>query len=282
MRHLQTFNELATYDDIDVIIDRIQSTGYISKSQEEKLIELSGDPNIVKKVYQKVSKLQAFYKKATPEYFSDVMLSLLDDTPYKYKIQIGFYLPKNYRYYSCRDSDMRTTRWLPNDLNKTDSQKTLLSHILKAIKDYNIESGELAKKSKEEAKTRPSWTKEPRSRHYSGKNYFKQIQEIQPQVRIEVIHKLSEEIWYYDWYELEDLKGFDSKEFAYENNPDSLLSKINKSRRLLYLGRFKAHVNAWICSYTDRKILINEEPVEYWENPKPILTHGYVDLNFNI
>lgn len=281
IRNFESFilEELKSYDSIDDIISRITKTGYISKSIEKQLIDLSSDPNIIYNVIKKVEQLKRFYRRAKPDMIEDIMFSMLDDTPYECTAKIGFYVPRQYRWWRFSSDDINTLRWLPENMNRIDAQRILLTLILKAIKEYNQESQNKSIKSKEEAKTKKAWTQNPRSRDYSPLDYFSQLSSIQPVIRLEFTHDEYPEFWEYEQYQLEEMVGFTSDEFYADYKTNSLASKIKNSTRLKRLGNFTISSPYSINTFTTGRFWVGDEHIV---NPRPVLVRGYLDLNFNL
>jgi hypothetical protein len=140
------------------IIDRIQKTGYISKSSSQKLQELTGVIDFDKKIIARISTLNSFFKKYNVDYIEDVMLSIFDNSEYDFKVQLGIEYTGNKTYYPWNfsnskglrpyDNDFNTI--LPNNVQVGKDNTFLMTFILKFIsKLYNKEI-QLKKELKEQ------------------------------------------------------------------------------------------------------------------------------------
>ena len=282
MRNLKLFEEFKNLDLIDDIVDRFNRTGYLSQNSQKKLIDITENPFIIKELLDKIKQLKTFYQKLDVGYISDATFSLLDESPYKYSIEVGWYIPT--KYWSFRSQDINTKILFPTDYrSESDLDKFLMSSILNSIKKFNLKSEEFNKQTREERKQSKLWIRDPRSRQNKIHDFFKELTKIQPIIRIELTHKEREDIWELEidnTEELQFLPGFTSEEYSYEHNPESFASKIKKSPRFNRFGKFRIYNNAWTNYYTLRNA--RTENNENWVNPRPILTHGYLFLLFEL
>ena len=280
MRNLKLFEEFKNLDLIDDIVDRFNRTGYLSQNSQQKLIDITENPFIIKELLDKIKQLKTFYQKIDLGYLSDATFSLLDESPYKYSIEVGWYIPT--KYWSFRSQDINTKILFETDYrNESDLDKFLMSSILNSIKKFNLKSEEFNKQTREERKQSKLWIRDPRSRQNKIHDFFKELTKIQPIIRIELTHKEREAIWWIeDLREFETLPGFTSKEYSDYQNPDSFAGRIKRSPRFNRFGKFSTYNNYWLDNYTHSRARIEND--EVWENPRPILTHGYLYLLFEL
>ena len=279
MRNLKLFEEFKNLDLIDDIVDRFNRTGYLSQNSQQKLINITENPFIIKELLDKIKQLKAFYQKIDLGYLGDATLSLLDESPYKHSIEVGWYIPT--KYWSFGSQDINTKILFQTDYKtEKDLDRFLMSSILNSIKKFNLKSEEFNKQTREERKQSKLWIRDPRSRQNKVHDFFKELPKIQPIIVIELTHKEREDIWYLDLEDLENVPGFIYQEFSDQYNPDSFASKIKKSPRFNRFGKFSIYNNVWLNHYTHSTARIEND--EKWTNPRPILTNGYLFLLFEL
>lgn len=99
MKYLLELNQFGDIFDkennIDEIIKKLKSSGYISRSTKDNLEKIIGVKGIVEEILLKSKQIVDFYDKHTHEFFDDLMLEFFDDTPYNYSINIGINMSKD-------------------------------------------------------------------------------------------------------------------------------------------------------------------------------------------
>jgi hypothetical protein len=146
MRNLKLFEEFKNLDSIDYIVDRLNKTGYLSQNIQQKLIDITENPHIIKELLDKIRQLKTFYQKLDLDYIRDAIFSILDESPYIYSIEVGWYIPS--KYFLFRSQDIINTKILfqTDYRNESDLDKFLMNSILNSIKEFNLKSEEFNKK----------------------------------------------------------------------------------------------------------------------------------------
>lgn len=226
-----TFNEelntTLPKEGISNLIDRIKKTGYISKTNKDRIIEMSGDKDILEKLMSRISEINKFFSKISINYIDDVVLDYFDATGYDYQVFFGI----------SYDSDLIGIR--NNYLELTDSyfkssnkNQYLLITILSLLQDtIDMQYKEYVKK-REELKNKPIWIQHPRSRgsYDITKGINRIIKSINPCINIIMTHReLQENFWLMD---MDRIDGFKKTDMY------SIREMIQENLRLKRLGDF--------------------------------------------
>lgn len=285
MRYLLELNEFDSENRIDQICKRIESSGYISKSTEKELGELTGIHDIVDQIYSKVDEINSFYDRFSKDYIDDILLEFFESSPYTYKINIGVFLPKKH-YYLYTNGDINTTFLFGDNYNNSDDkQQYLLSTLLSFVKRINKESHQMAEKQREEKKSRKSWITEPRGRRVQVTNYFKYFLLMKPIVNIDIHHREYETYWDNDAEYCLTMDGWNQEQFSANWKDNSLAGRIK--RRFNYILPCSVE-SGYHDSYTYREWYDGEIEDEEGnitgrlvKNPNPVLLHGMLNIKFN-
>ena len=286
MRYLLELNEFDSENRIDQICKRIENTGYISRSTEKELGELTGIHDIVDQIYRKVDEIYSFYNRFSKDYIDDILLEFFKSSQYTYKINIGVFLPKKH-YYLYVHGDIDTNFLFGDNYdNANDKQQYLLSSLLSFVKKINKESHRLADKQREERKNNNKfWISQPRSRKVHVTNYFKYFLLMKPLVNIDIYHREYATYWENDTEYCLTMDGWNQKQFSANWVDDSISNRIK--RRFSYIHPCSVE-SAYHDSYTYRQWYDGEIEDEDGNiirntvrNPNPILLHGMLNIKFN-
>lgn len=287
MKYLLELNEFDSENRIDQICKRIENTGYISRSTEKELGELTGIHDIVDQIYRKVDEIHSFYSRISSDYIDDILLEFFESSPYTYKINTGVYLPKkDYYYYPNNYREINTTFLFGDAYNKSDDkQQYLLSSLLSFVKDVNKESHQIADKQREEKRSRKSWISEPRWRRVNATNYFKYFLLMKPIVNIDIQHREYLTYWDNDADYCLSMDGWNQEQFSGNWKENSILNRIK--RRFNYIHPCSVESGHY-DSYTHREWYdgeIEDEEGNFIgrlvKNPNTVLIHGTLNIKFS-
>ena len=222
----EELNNTLPKEGIDNLIDRIKRTGYISKTNKDRLIEMSGDKDILEKIINRVEKINNFFNKISINYIDDVVLDYFDATGYDYQIFFGMAYESSY---SFRSDYLELTESYFKSSNKSQYLLITTLGILQEVIDTQYK--EYLKK-REEIKSKPIWIQHPRSRvtydiTYRINNIIKSIS---PCITILVKHKELQENWWL--MDMDRIDGFKKTDMY------SIREMIQKNLRLKRLGDF--------------------------------------------
>lgn len=287
MKYLLELNEFDSENRIDQICKRIEDTGYISRSTEKELGELTGIHDIVDQIYRKVDEIHSFYNRFSKDYIDDILLEFFESSPYTYKINIGVFLPRK-DYYSFTREINTTFLFGDNYDNSNDKQQYLLSTLLSFVKGINKESHQMAEKQREEKRIDKNRISHPRGRKVHVTNYFKYFLLMKPIVNIDIRHREYATYWDNDVEYCLTMNGWNQKQFSanwVQRTDDSIAGRIK--RRFDYIHPCDVE-SVYRDSYTyhewhDGEIEDEEGNItrRLVKNPNPVLLHGTLNIKFN-
>ena len=180
MEHLLELNEFSL--DIDNIIKRILSTGYISKSMSNNLDLKSGIVSFVDKLVEKIDYINDFFKRNDREYYDDLLLEFFDMSNYNYVVNIGI----------CIKDNLANVKYLIFDdryEKSDDKQNFLLIELLDLMNKMDKINKGKYDKDFEDIRNSDRWIRNPRGRYITKTNIFKNINSIKPIIKVDINHK---------------------------------------------------------------------------------------------
>lgn len=272
MQYLLELNEFDENNRLQLIYNRIESSGYVSKSAEKEIFAISGIKDFMDILYSRIDDATKFYSKYTKEFIDDILLEFFDGTPYTYTIEIGGEFGSDSRYGD-------RLKIIFNDEFEKDSEVYLLKKVISTIIASNKQEIEKNKKDLENYKKTDSWVRNPRGRGSTKRNYFKMFSHFSPMLNLNIEHK-EYRSYYNDYPDYpRNLTGI-----AYDD--------FNNYRETSFLNRIKNRLSrispcrvdtGYHNSFTERKWYNGQdeegnEIIE--ENPNPILLRGTATIKF--
>jgi hypothetical protein len=271
MQYLLELNEFDENSKLQQIYNRIESSGYLSKSAEKEIVSISGMPNCIDDIYARIDEVIKFYNKYDKEFFDDILLEFFEGTDYTYQITIAAEFGQRY--------GDRLLIKLDDKFSENDTENYLLKKIISTIISSNRSEVEKDKKSEKDDKLKDWWIRNPRGRVKTKKNFFKLLSIFTPVIEVYVRHKE-----YLNYYHNDDpiTSGWTPDMFnSYRDN--AILTKIRN--RFGRIGKCDVREDGY-SSYTGdyMNYIIDPETGEERRIPNPnrFLISGGFKIKFEL
>ena len=179
MQYLLELNEFDENAKLQQIYNRIESSGYLSKSAEKEIISMSGLPNCINDIYDRIHEVITFYSKYDKNYFEDILLEFFENSDYTYQITITAEFGQKY--------GDRLLIKLDDKFNGNDTENYLLKQIISTIMSSN--KLEIEKGKKTDDRIQDWWVRNSKRRIKGKKNFFKLLSIFTPFIEVYVRHK---------------------------------------------------------------------------------------------
>lgn len=274
MEFLLEHKHLVNLLDLEHLISKYRSSGYVSSKMRAILDDVSGFPGFVDVLVDRCRELDLFFRRCRSELLDDILLEYFEDY-YDYSISFGIY---SYGVYSSSSVQ------IPISLESTDDRMGyLFGRILEKLwteSRSSFLSSEISRKERHEKNKR----QDKRFAYWERpKNYFPLVGKLHPMVYVELKHKRYQD-FYGDYSDesLLNISGYGARDFNVRWSQDTNLAK----RMMARLNRFKLSFGA---ECTDIMIQRYHEPMRNWWDGErrhfvenPVISVGTLEIKFKL
>jgi len=291
MNHIMESKDFFNLDDIKNICDKFSKSKYISVSTRKSLDRITNQLGLYDILLEKSEKINHFYNTLNSDWFDDILLEFFDGTGYTYKLHIGIYIARNYRF-GYSDNDIKYT--LPESYNNEEDKQTylIIQMLLFISTEFEKEitiSNQKYTDSKKDSKNRFNTTFGSVGR--GPFNYFSSIKNIEPYIRVDVRHRETDE-YYANYYGGDmGINGFTRNYFSYDSNRmGGINAEVSLPRkiinRLSNISMFGECVDVSLSdsypTFAGRDYYHDDDGNYVKSAKEPILIHGSLDIKFKL